>query len=97
MSDFEDEQMNVDGSAVDDAMIFRSTDAKGKRSAANFSVEAEDSLPWYGNILSVSLEAWGVSLCNWCQGREVPPPHTRRRRRSPGHPRDHPQVCRSKC
>ena len=59
MSDFEDEEMDVDGSAVDDAMVFRSTDAKGKRSAANLPVEAEDSLPWYGKILSVSLESRG--------------------------------------
>lgn len=50
MSDFEDnDEMEVDGDAVQDAMTFsaRATDAKGKRSAANLPVELEDSLPWY--------------------------------------------------
>lgn len=48
MSDVEDDQMDVDIPDVQDAMTFsaRSTDAKGKRSAANLPVEAEDSLPW---------------------------------------------------
>ena len=43
MSDYEDE-MDVDPPPV----IFSSdnTNTKGKRSAANLPVEAEDSLPW---------------------------------------------------
>ena len=49
MSDFEDDEMDVDAPAVQSAITFSSTDAnaKGKRSAANLPVEAEDSLPWY--------------------------------------------------
>ena len=58
MSDFEDE-MDVDGPAApgEDELTFSSanTDAKGKRSAANLPVEAEDSLPWYC-ILVASLK-----------------------------------------
>lgn len=48
MSDFEDE-MDVDAPVVDSAIKFGSdnTNSKGKRSAANLPVEAEDSLPWY--------------------------------------------------
>lgn len=48
MSDFEDD-MDVDAPVVDSAIKFGSdnTDSKGKRSAANLPVEAEDSLPWY--------------------------------------------------
>lgn len=50
MSDFEDE-MDVDADAppVRDSIVFSSdnTNTKGKRSAANLPVEAEDSLPWY--------------------------------------------------
>jgi replication factor C subunit 3/5 len=45
MSDFEDE-MDVDAPVVDHAIKFTSETAKGKRSAANLPVEAEDSLPW---------------------------------------------------
>ncbi|KAI9814050.1 MAG: hypothetical protein M1827_003514 [Pycnora praestabilis] len=47
MSDFEDE-MELDAPAVKDSIMFNSDnlDAKGKRSAANLPVEAEDSLPW---------------------------------------------------
>lgn len=47
MSDYEDE-MDVDAPPVKDSMIFSSDNAagKGKRSAANLPVEAEDSLPW---------------------------------------------------
>lgn len=48
MSDFEDDEMDVDAPAVQDAITFTSREqsAKGKRSAANLPVEAEDSLPW---------------------------------------------------
>ena len=50
MSDFEDDEMDVDGDAVQDSMAFSAsnTDAKGKRSAADLPVELVDSLPWYG-------------------------------------------------
>ena len=43
MSDYGDE-MDIDQSAADDVKF--SASAKGKRSAANLPVEAEDSLPW---------------------------------------------------
>ena len=48
MSDFEDE-MDIDAPPVQDKVQFSSdnTSVKGKRSAANLPVEAEDSLPWY--------------------------------------------------
>lgn len=47
MSDFEDE-MDIDAPPVNDSITFssESANAKGKRSAANLPVEAEDSLPW---------------------------------------------------
>lgn len=45
MSDFEDE-MEVDAPAVDSSIKFSGEGNKGKRSAANLPVEAEDSLPW---------------------------------------------------
>ncbi|KAI4121614.1 MAG: hypothetical protein LQ347_006794 [Umbilicaria vellea] len=47
MSDYEDE-MDVDAPPVKDSIMFNSdnTTTKGKRSAANLPVEAEDSLPW---------------------------------------------------
>jgi len=47
MSDYEDE-MDVDDPPAKEAITFSSDNinAKGKRSAANLPVEAEDSLPW---------------------------------------------------
>jgi hypothetical protein len=47
MSDYEDD-MDVDAPAVRDTITFSSdnTNLKGKRSAANLPVEAEDTLPW---------------------------------------------------
>lgn len=45
MSDYEDE-MDVDAPAVDSSITFGGDQKKGKRSAANLPVEAEDSLPW---------------------------------------------------
>ena len=47
MSDYEDE-MDVDDAPIKESVMFSSdnTNAKGKRSAANLPVEAEDSLPW---------------------------------------------------
>lgn len=46
MSDYEDE-MDVDGPAPSADITFSAEATKGKRSAANLPVEAEDSLPWY--------------------------------------------------
>ena len=47
MSDYEDE-MDVDAPRTKESVLFNSdhTNGKGKRSAANLPVEAEDSLPW---------------------------------------------------
>lgn len=47
MSDYEDE-MDVDDAPIKESVLFNSdnTNAKGKRSAANLPIEAEDSLPW---------------------------------------------------
>jgi replication factor C subunit 3/5 len=46
MSDYDDD-MDVDVPPVRNDVIFSSDNAgKGKRSAANLPVEAEDSLPW---------------------------------------------------
>ncbi|TVY82838.1 Replication factor C subunit [Lachnellula suecica] len=57
MSDYEDE-MDIDAPPAPDAMLFSSdnTNAKGKRSAANLPVEAEDSLPWVEKYRPDSLE-----------------------------------------
>ncbi|KAL8791950.1 MAG: hypothetical protein Q9195_005439 [Heterodermia aff. obscurata] len=48
MSDFEDDEMDVDVPSAKESLTFSSnnTSSKGKRSAANLPVEAEDSLPW---------------------------------------------------
>ncbi|KAL8845715.1 MAG: hypothetical protein Q9221_009138 [Calogaya cf. arnoldii] len=48
MSDYDDDDMDVDDPPVKDSLTFSSdnTNSKGKRSAANLPVEAEDSLPW---------------------------------------------------
>jgi replication factor C subunit 3/5 len=52
MSDFEDE-MDVDTVAPSKDVIFSSDNTtKGKRSAANLPVEAEDSLPWSAFTIS---------------------------------------------
>lgn len=45
MSDFEDE-MDIDVQPSKDVKFSSENTAKGKRSAANLPVEAEDSLPW---------------------------------------------------
>ncbi|KAI4858773.1 P-loop containing nucleoside triphosphate hydrolase protein [Hypoxylon rubiginosum] len=55
MSDFEDE-MDVDVPSKSNDITFSSDNtAKGKRSAANLPVEAEDSLPWVEKYRPVSL------------------------------------------
>lgn len=48
MSDYGDDDMDVDGPKASADIQFSSanTDQKGKRSAANLPVEAEDNLPW---------------------------------------------------
>jgi len=48
MSDYEEDEMDVDGPVLKDEITFSSNNvnSKGKRSAANLPVEAEDSLPW---------------------------------------------------
>lgn len=45
MSDYEDD-MDVDAPAVQHTVVFSSENIRGKRSAANLPVEAEDTLPW---------------------------------------------------
>ncbi|EAA34161.1 P-loop containing nucleoside triphosphate hydrolase protein [Neurospora crassa] len=54
MSDFEDE-MDIDVPVSKDVMFAATNTAKGKRSAANLPVEAEDSLPWVEKYRPVSL------------------------------------------
>ncbi|KAH7627225.1 P-loop containing nucleoside triphosphate hydrolase protein [Sordaria sp. MPI-SDFR-AT-0083] len=54
MSDFEDE-MDIDVPVSKDIMFAATNTAKGKRSAANLPVEAEDSLPWVEKYRPVSL------------------------------------------
>ncbi|KAK3906128.1 P-loop containing nucleoside triphosphate hydrolase protein [Staphylotrichum tortipilum] len=55
MSDFEDE-MDVDVPASRDITFSSDHATKGKRSAANLPVEAEDSLPWVEKYRPVSLD-----------------------------------------
>ena len=56
MSDYEDE-MDVDGPAPSKDIAFSSDNtAKGKRSAANLPVEAEDSLPWVEKYRPATLD-----------------------------------------
>lgn len=56
MSDYEDE-MDVDDPVRTNDVLFNSdnTNNKGKRSAANLPVEAEDSLPWSVRYSDLSL------------------------------------------
>jgi replication factor C subunit 3/5 len=46
MSDYEDD-MDVDAPDVGNMMFSSEINSKGKRSAANLPVEAEDTLPWF--------------------------------------------------
>jgi len=48
--------MDVDAPAANDAVVFSSDNSKGKRSAANLPVEAEDSLPWVEKYRPKSLD-----------------------------------------
>ncbi|KXJ96334.1 P-loop containing nucleoside triphosphate hydrolase protein [Microdochium bolleyi] len=54
MSDYEDE-MDVDAPPSKDITFSSDNTAKGKRSAANLPVEAEDTLPWVEKYRPVSL------------------------------------------
>ncbi|GAP88656.1 putative replication factor C subunit 3 [Rosellinia necatrix] len=54
MSGSEDE-MDVDGPPSNDIVFSSANTAKGKRSAANLPVEAEDSLPWVEKYRPVTL------------------------------------------
>jgi hypothetical protein len=74
MSDYEDE-MDVDAPVARDTIMFNSdnTNTKGKRSAANLPVEAEDTLPW----LVLFLPQKGRSLTD-LQGGKVPSGYFRR-------------------
>jgi hypothetical protein len=56
MSDYEDE-MDVDAPVADSSITFGGDLKKGKRTAANLPVEAEDSLPWF-------VRSMGYSICN---------------------------------
>ena len=50
MSDLGEDDMDIDAPVHDDVQFSsNNTNAKGKRSAANLPVEAEDSLPWSVN------------------------------------------------
>ena len=51
MSDVED--MEIDGGDTGEAMAFsaRTTETKGKSSAANLPITAQGSLPWYVKFL----------------------------------------------
>ncbi|XMA10290.1 hypothetical protein WAI453_003081 [Rhynchosporium graminicola] len=57
MSDYEDD-MDIDAPPARDTVLFGSdnTNSKGKRSAANLPVEAEDSLPWVEKYRPDTLE-----------------------------------------
>ncbi|KAI4219139.1 MAG: hypothetical protein L6R40_008738, partial [Gallowayella cf. fulva] len=59
MSDFEDDDVPMDDApltkATPDIKFSSSTDAKGKRSAANLPIEAEDNLPWVEKYRPASL------------------------------------------
>ncbi|KAH9860240.1 hypothetical protein IAQ61_012025 [Plenodomus lingam] len=55
MSDFEDD-MDVDAPAVDNPISFGGDQKKGKRTAANLPIEAEDSLPWVEKYRPNSLD-----------------------------------------
>ncbi|KAL7934886.1 hypothetical protein V8C35DRAFT_321587 [Trichoderma chlorosporum] len=55
MSDYEDE-MDVDGPGPSADITFSAEATKGKRSAANLPVEAEDTLPWVEKYRPVTLD-----------------------------------------
>lgn len=91
MSDFEDE-MDVDAPAADKSITFGGDEKKGKRSAANLPVEAEDSLPWY----EATLNSTASLIADMNKGRKVSTKLARRRRGTQGYHCDYKQVCRLK-
>lgn len=56
MSDFEGDEMDVDAPAIE--FSASNMAAKGKRTAANLPVEAEDTLPWYALCMLASLTSF---------------------------------------
>jgi hypothetical protein len=53
MSDYEDEmELDAPVKKHDTALFSSDNTTKGKRSAANLPVEAEDSLPWYDPLIA---------------------------------------------
>lgn len=59
MSDYEDDEMELDAPVGQPAIQFGGEgNAKGKRSAANLPVEAEDTMPWlvehYGGLFIIN-------------------------------------------
>lgn len=86
MSDYEDE-MDVDAPVADNAIAFGGDPKKGKRSAANLPVEAEDSLPWYVD----RKPAVHVDV-NLSKGGKVSTKFARRCRRPQRHNSHHQQV-----
>lgn len=73
MSDIEDE-MDIDAPVADNSISFGGDTKKGKRSAANLPVEAEDSLPW-----SVEDSVVRIVALTTIQGGKVPTKLARRR------------------
>jgi hypothetical protein len=72
MSDFEDDDMDVDPPVLKDEIKFSSdnVNTKGKRNAANLPVEAEDTLPWYPHSRPLKKARTNIG-----QGREVSAEH----------------------
>lgn len=91
MLDYEDE-MDVDAPVADTSISFGGDQKKGKRTAANLPIEAEDSLPWYDSILGVRLP----NTDSW-KGRKIQTKLIRRCRRPQGHHSHNQQVRRLKC
>ncbi|PHH85534.1 hypothetical protein CDD83_287 [Cordyceps sp. RAO-2017] len=56
MSDFDDDMDVDDGPAPSKDVVFSSDATKGKRTAANLPVEAEDSLPWVEKYRPTTLD-----------------------------------------
>lgn len=74
MSDFEDDEIEVDAPAVQSAIQFSSNNtSKGKRSAANLPVELEDTLPWC--VQNENITGYGLYLV---KGRKVSTRHISR-------------------
>lgn len=68
MSDFEDDEMDIDKPSTSGIEFSSGNASKGKRSAANLPVEAEDTLPWYEFPTHRASH-----FSHFFQGRKVPP------------------------